>query len=86
LQTLSRSKNVRETRFSMQAERENPAGDADHRLGGVERGSVGIAVLLKKLRRRCRPIEFVRIGIMSARLNLSKFFLALKELIGWFER
>jgi hypothetical protein len=77
---------VRETRFSMQAERENPAGDADCRLGGFERGSVGIAVLLKQLRRRYRPIEFVRIGIVSARLNLGKFFLALKELIDWLER
>ena len=86
LQPLSRSINVGEARFSVQAERENPAGDADHRLGGFERGSVGIAVLLKKFRRRCRPIEFVRIGIVPARLNLGKLFLALKELIDWFER
>jgi hypothetical protein len=77
---------VGEARFSMQAEGENPSGDADHRLGSVESGSVGIAVLLKKFRRRCRPIEFMRIGIVPARLNLSKFFLALKELIDWFER
>ena len=86
MQALARSKNVGETRFSMQAERENPAGNADHRLGGVERGSVGIAILLKQLRRRCRPIEFVRIGIVSARLDLGKFFLALKKLIDWIER
>jgi len=70
----------------MQAERENPAGDADCRLGCFERGSVGIAVFLKQLRRCCRPIEFVRIGIVSARLDLGKFFLALKKLVDWIER
>jgi hypothetical protein len=77
---------VGETRFSVEPERENPAGDADCRLGGFERGSVGIAVLLKQFRRRRRPIEFVGIGIVPARLDLSKFFLALKKLIDWIER
>jgi hypothetical protein len=38
---------VGETGFSMQAEGENPAGDANRRLGGFERGGVGIAVRLK---------------------------------------
>ncbi len=75
-----------EARFSVQAKRKNPAGDADHRLGGFERGGVGIAVLLKQFRRRCRPVKFVRIGIVPARLNLGKFFLALKKLIDWIER
>ena len=62
-----------------------PATRTD-RLGGFERGSVGIAVLLEQFRRRCRPIELVRIGIVSARLDLGKFFLALKKLVDWIKR
>jgi hypothetical protein len=86
LQPLPRPKNVGETRLSMQAKREDPAGDADRRLGGFKRGSIGIAVPLKQLRWRCRPIEFVRIGVVPARLDLGKFFLALKKLVDWIER
>jgi hypothetical protein len=77
---------VGETRFSMKAEGEDPASHADHWLGGFKRGSIGIAVPLKQLRWRCRPIEFVRIGVVPARLDLGKFFLALKKLVDWIER
>jgi len=86
LQPLPRPKNVGESRLSMQAEREDPAGHADRRLGRFERGSIGIAVLLEQLRRRCRPIESVRIGVVPARLDLGKFFLALKKLVDWIKR
>ena len=36
--------------------------------------------------RRRRPIEFVRIGFVPARLDLGKLFLALKKLVDWIKR
>jgi len=77
---------VGEARFSVEAESENAAGYADGRLGRFERGCVGIPVLLEQLRRRCRPIEFVRIRFVPARLDLGKLFLALKKLVDWVKR
>jgi hypothetical protein len=47
LQPLSRPKNVSEARFSVEAQGENAAGYANGRLGGFERGCVGIPVLLE---------------------------------------
>jgi hypothetical protein len=74
---------VGKSRFSMQAKSENAAGYADGRLGGFERGGVSIPVLLEKLSRGCRPIEFVRIRFMPARLDVGELFLALKKLVDW---
>ena len=75
-----------ETRFPMEAEGENAAGHADRRLGGFERGCVSRPVFLEQFLWRCRPIEFVWIGFVPARLNLRKLFLALKELVDWVKR
>jgi hypothetical protein len=86
LQPLSRPKNVGETRFSMETQSENAAGHANRWLGGFELGCVGIPVLLEKLRRGCRPIEFVRIRFVPPRLDLGKLFLALKKLVDWIKR
>jgi len=69
---------VGETRFSMEPESKYSAGYADSRLGGIERRCVGIPVLFKKFIRSCRPIEFVGIRFMPARLDLGELFLALK--------
>jgi len=77
---------VGETRFAMEAKSENTAGNANHRLGGFQSGSVSCPVLLEKLRRRCRPIEFVRIGLMPARLDFGQLFLALNKLVDWIKR
>lgn len=86
LQLLSRRKNVREARFSMNAQGENPASYTDGRLGGFERGRVGLPVLLKKLGRRSRRVEFMGIRVVPARFDLGKLFLTLKKLIDWFKR
>ena len=69
LQPLARTVNVRESRLSVEAQRDNPAGYADRRLGRFERGRVGIAVLLEQFRLSCAPIEFVRIRFMPASLD-----------------
>jgi hypothetical protein len=86
LQPLSRSEDVGETRFSMEAESKNSACYANSRLGCIERRSVGIPVSFKKFIRGCRPIEFVGIRIMPARLDLGELFLALKKLVGRIKR
>ena len=65
----------------MEAEGENASGHADRRLCGFESGGVSRPVLLEKLLGCCRPIEFVRIGFVPARLNFGKLFLALKKLV-----
>jgi hypothetical protein len=70
LQPLARRPNVRETCLSVEAQGDNAAGHSDGWLGGFERSCVGGAVPLEQFRRRCRPIEFVRIRFMPAGLNL----------------
>jgi hypothetical protein len=86
LQPLARSKDVGESRFSMDAEGEDAARDANYRFGGLERGCIGIPVFLEQFRRRCRPIEFMRVRFMPARLDFGKLFLALQKLINWIKR
>jgi hypothetical protein len=86
LQPPSRSKNVSEARFSMEAESKNAAGYADSRLGCIEGRCIGIPVLLKKFIRGCCPIEFVGICFMPTLLDLGELFLALKKLVGWIKR
>jgi hypothetical protein len=69
LQPLARTVNVRESRLSVEAQRDNSARYADRRLGRFERGRVGIAVFLEQFRLGCGPIEFVRIRFMPASLD-----------------
>jgi hypothetical protein len=75
-----------ESSLSMNTKRQNPARDSDSGLGGFERGRVGTAIALKQFRRSRRRIEFVRVGIVPARLDLTKLFLALQKLVNWIER
>jgi hypothetical protein len=75
-----------ETRFSVEAKRENPPGHADGRLGGFESSRVRRAVFFEKFLRGCCPIESVRIGFMPVRLDFDKLFLALEKLVDWIKR
>ena len=75
-----------ESSLSVNTKRQNPAGDSDSGLGGLERAGVGAAVALKQFRRSRRRIESVRVGIVPARLDLTKLFLALQKLVNWIER
>ena len=59
------------------------------RTGGLAVSSVAAsadAVLLDQLRRRRRPVKFVRIGLVPARFDLGKLFLALEKLVDWLKR
>jgi hypothetical protein len=75
-----------ESCLSMNTKRQNPAGDSDSGLGGFERGCVGAVVALEQFRGSGGRIEFVRVGIVPARLDLTKLFLALKKLVNWIKR
>ena len=86
LQPMAGPINVSEARFPMQAKGENAPGHTHHRLGDIQRGCVSGPVFLEQFLRRCRPIEFMRIGLVPARLDLGKLFLALQKLIGWLKR
>lgn len=75
-----------EAGLAVEPQRDNPSGNAHFRLGGFQRGSVSLAVFFQELGRGCRPIKPVGIGVMPARLDLGKLFLALEELVDWFKR
>jgi hypothetical protein len=47
LQPLSRSIDVREARFFMEAVSQDATGDAHHRLRGFKRGCIGRAIFLE---------------------------------------
>jgi len=72
--------------LSVNSKRQNPTGDSDSGLGGFERRCVGAAIALKQFGGSCRRIEFVRVGIVPARLDLTKLFLALDKLVNWIKR
>lgn len=76
---------MRETRFSVAAQGDHPAGDPHGGLGRLQRGRVGTRIFLNDFRRRGGRVKFMGIGLISPAFDLGKFFLALLELIGWLE-
>jgi hypothetical protein len=77
---------VRESRLAVQTKGQNAPGDAYGWLRRLQSGSVRRTVFLKKLFRRRRPIKFVWVGLVPARLDLGKLFLALLKLVDWLKR
>jgi hypothetical protein len=86
LQPLARAQDMGESGLAMNAQVDDAAGDPDGRLRRLQCDSVGAAVFLKQLQRVCRPVKFVGIRFMPARLDLGKLFLALEKLVDWILR
>jgi hypothetical protein len=70
----------------VQAKRHNPPSDTHRRFRGFEGRCVRRRILFNEFSRSCRPIEFVRVGVMAACFYLGKLLLALKILVLWLKR
>src|ERR1700724_1274410 len=66
LQTLARSRDVREACFAMQAKRHDPPGNSHRGLSGFENRCVSRGVLFNEFCRGCCPVKAVRICVMAA--------------------
>jgi hypothetical protein len=77
---------MRKSGLTVDTKVDNSSGDAHRGLRRLKRRGIGASIFLKKFRRSRGAIEFMRVGLVPARLNLGKFFLTLQELIGWFKR
>ncbi len=86
LQTLAGPGNVRETRFSVQAKRQDASRHSDRRFGGFERRCVSRGILFNKFRRRRCPIEPVRVRVMAASFDVGKLLPPLEILVVWLKR
>ena len=70
----------------MNAKVDDATGYAYGRFSGLQRSCIGTSILFKQFWRVRGPIELVGIGFVAARLDFSKFFLALDKLIDWVKR
>jgi len=77
---------VRESRFAVEAQRDDASRDANLDVFGFKFGGSAIDVALDHLRGRQRPIEFVRVRSVAKRNNLFEFLLALEVLVEWLKR
>src|ERR1700682_339954 len=81
LQTLTRSGDVSEACFAMQAKRHDAPGNSRRGFRGFERRCVSRRVLFNEFRRCSCPLKAMRIWVMAASFDLGKLFLALKILV-----